>query len=259
MLYLVWYCVWRSYLLQNQSFWSLIHDTRKVRNNKNSQHSQGYVGSSQGFVVPQFAKAKVSYKAWWPWRRQGRLTCIYMLIMTRFVGCFNENQSLFSRKSFLQVRVVRIWFLMYTPCAKTHCQEQLEISFGLLKQRLADVREEIGRHEPQLQTGRCTDVPVHIHVSTNKWHATSNKQATLLRCFNLVHSGYWSFDFAAFLKTTSSQSSKTLNLGYNVSSKYCFKSFHFLSSQLFPHLVQFVYGGAWICNERAGDPWWYSL
>ena len=94
MLYLVWYCVWRSYLLQNQSFWSLIHDTRKVRNNKNSQHSQGYVGSSQGFVVPQFAKAKVSYKAWWPWRRQGRLTCIYMLIMTRFVGCFNENQSL---------------------------------------------------------------------------------------------------------------------------------------------------------------------
>lgn len=179
--------------------------------------------------------------------------------MTRFVGYFHENQSLFSRKSFLEVRVVRIWFLMYTPCAKTHCQEQLEISFGLLKQRLADVREEIGRHEPQLQTGRCRDVPVHIHVSTNKWKATRNKQATLLRCFNLVHSGYWSFDFAAFLKTTSSQSSKTLNQGYNVSSKYCFKSFHFLSSQLFPHLVQFVYGGAWICNERAGDPWWYSL
>ena len=71
-------------------------------------------------------------------------------------------------------------FDVHTPYAKTQCQEQLKISFGLLKQRLADVREEIGRHEPQLQSGRCRDVPVHIHVSTNNWHCTRNKQSTVL-------------------------------------------------------------------------------
>ena len=37
-----------------------------------------------------------------------QLSCIYILLTMRYVGYFNENKSLFSGKTFLEVRVVRI-------------------------------------------------------------------------------------------------------------------------------------------------------